>query len=486
LSALLQEHRLTLSTQRASRREVLAVVAIAVVSFAFFLLAARFATKPLAKVPAFIPAYESALATCDLITAVLLFGQFNVSRSSAVFVLASGYLFTAFIAVSHALTFPAVFSITGLLGAGLQTTVWMYVFWHAGFPLFVIGYALLKARVDAVPSGQNFFSRVSVRIAISTGIVGSLALVCGLTVVATNYEEHLPNMIQDGLFLPAMHAIVSMSWCLSLAALATLAYRRPHTVMDLWMMVVMCAWLFEIAMSGVLSGSRFDLGWYAGRLYGLMSASFLLVLLLIESVRQYAWLSRLSSELIVTNESLEQLSMHDGLTELANRRCFDKYLTEQVAVARRHNRSLALVICDVDSFKTYNDQYGHQVGDECLKRIAVALRSCCRRPADMAARYGGEEFALILPDTELAGATLLAEAARDKVAGLGIPHPRSVVATYVSLSGGIAMLFDTVDHTAVELIRMADEGLYEAKHLGRNCVVSMRPGAQVQLSVKDN
>jgi diguanylate cyclase (GGDEF)-like protein len=478
LSTLSPDPRLSLSTQRATRREVQAVLAIVAVSFALFLLAVPFATKPLAKVPGFIPAYESALAICDLITAVLLFGQFSVSRASAVFVLASGYLFTAFIAVSHALTFPAVFSITGLLGAGSQTTVWMYMFWHAGFPLFVIMYALLKANIDTLASSPNSFQRVSVsvRVAILIGIVAVLAVVCALTLVATNYHEALPILIEDGVFKPVMHSIITMIWLLSLAAVAVLAYRRPHTVMDLWMMVVMCAWLFEMALSGVLSSARFDFGWYAGRLYGLMSAGFLLVLLLIESVRQYAWLSHLSSELIVTNESLERLSMHDGLTELANRRSFDKYLAEQVAVARRHKRSLALVICDVDSFKTYNDQYGHQLGDECLKQIAGALRACCRRPADMAARYGGEEFALILPDTESDGATMLAEAARDKVAGLQIPHAQSTVATYVSLSGGVAMLFDTVDHTAAELIKVADEGLYEAKHLGRNCVVSMRPG----------
>jgi predicted signal transduction protein with EAL and GGDEF domain len=103
------------------------------------------------------------------------------------------------------------------------------------------------------------------------------------------------------------------------------------------------------------------------------------------------------------SEDLKQLSLQDGLTGLANRRSFDTYLSLQIAIAQRHKRSLALVMCDVDFFKAYNDQYGHQAGDDCLKQIATALESCCRRAADMAARYGGEEFAFVLPDTELTG-----------------------------------------------------------------------------------
>src|SRR6185295_8859263 len=132
---------------------------------------------------------------------------------------------------------------------------------------------------------------------------------------------------------------------------------------------------------------------------------------------------------------LKNLSLHDGLTDLANRRHFDTYLADQFAIARRHKRALALVMCDVDSFKAYNDHYGHQAGDECLKQISTALRSCCRRPADKAARYGGEEFCVILPDTELTGALRIAESARDAVARLKIPHAHSPASSFASISG---------------------------------------------------
>jgi diguanylate cyclase (GGDEF)-like protein len=179
-------------------------------------------------------------------------------------------------------------------------------------------------------------------------------------------------------------------------------------------------------------------------------------------------LAQVSSQLQRVNGSLELLSREDGLTGVANRRRFDSYLADQINVARRYGRALALVLCDVDFFKAYNDYYGHQAGDECLKQVAAALRSCCRRPADMAARYGGEEFALILPETELGAAVQIAEAAKDAVARLGIVHEKSSIASHVSISGGVAILFQVGEISAQQLIRVADQRLFEAKRLGRN------------------
>ena len=183
-------------------------------------------------------------------------------------------------------------------------------------------------------------------------------------------------------------------------------------------------------------------------------------------------LAEVSAELTAANASLKQLSLHDGLTTLANRRFFDKYLAGQIAIAYWQKRSLALVLCDVDAFKAYNDHYGHQAGDECLKQVAAAIRSCCRRPADLAARYGGEEFAMILPATGLIGATQIAEAARDAVAQLRVPHARSPTAPYVTISGGVAILLQNTDLTGQQLIAAADEGLFQAKRQGRNRMVS--------------
>ncbi len=286
-----------------------------------------------------------------------------------------------------------------------------------------------------------------------------------LTVVATLGEKLLPVLVLDGRFTPALYLVVWAFWLLSLLALVILWRRGPHNVLDLWLMVVMCAWLFDMALSAGFNASRFDVGWYGGRMYGLLAASSLLIVLLIEAGMHYARLAQLSAELSVANGALEQLSLHDGLTGLPNRRFFDTYLAAQIGAARRYKRRLALVLCDIDSFKPYNDHYGHQAGDECLKEVAAALRSCCRRPGDMAARYGGEEFALILPDSDLNGATRIAEAARDAIAELRIPHAYSLVAPYVSISAGVAILLANND--AEQLITAADQTLFLAKKSGR-------------------
>jgi diguanylate cyclase (GGDEF)-like protein len=191
-------------------------------------------------------------------------------------------------------------------------------------------------------------------------------------------------------------------------------------------------------------------------------------------------------QLEAANKSLEQLSLEDGLTHLANRRFFDTYLEAQVAIATRYHRTLALVLCDIDAFKAYNDHYGHPAGDECLRQVAAAIGSCCRRGADMAARYGGEEFTLILPETELAGGVQIAEAARKAVVALRIPHGYSVAGPYVSISGGVSVLAGKFDMTAQELILEADRTLYQAKRLGRNRIAAVKgePEAPVIQSIQ--
>jgi diguanylate cyclase (GGDEF)-like protein len=464
------EHRIFLSTERPTSRETRFAVAAALVSVLIFAAVIPFARNPLEPMAAFIPAYESALIISDLVAGVMLFGQFSISRSRGLFVLASGYLFTAFMTFSHALNYPDVFSPGGLPGAGSQTTSWLFLFWHGGFPLFVI----LYTRFDNEKPDSASVPRGGAETAIIAGVITVLAAVYGLTLIATADHDFLPTFILNDRSATAMTAGASGCWTLSFLALMLLWRRRKRTVLDLWLMVVMCAWLSDIALSAVLNASRFDVGWYAGRIYGLFAANFLLIVLLIESNTHYARLALLSAKLVAANQSLEALSLHDGLTSVANRRFFDTYLTSQIAIARRHKRTLALIMCDIDSFKAYNDLYGHQAGDECLKQVAVALQSCCRRPADMVARYGGEEFAMILPDTELAGASMIAEAARAAVARLQIRHDQSPATSSVSISGGVAVLLRKVDLTAQQLIAKADQTLYQAKDMGRNRMVSVQ------------
>src|SRR5213593_3996438 len=284
-----------LSTLPAGRGERRLALTVVLVSAAIFLTAVPFAKMPLAQISAFIPIYESALVINDLITAVLLFGQFSFLRSRALCVLASGYLFTALMTVSHALTFPGLFSPTGLLGAGPQSTAWLYILWHGGFPLLVIAYALLK---DAGRETERPRGRAGV--AVLSSVAAVFVVAGGLTLLATAGQDVLPAIMLGNHYTPAMTLVRSSTWVLSLLALAVLWWRRPHAVLDLWLMVVMCAWLFDIALAAVLNHGRFDLGFYAGRIYGLLAASFVLMVLLVENGKLYFELDR-------QNRSLETI-----------------------------------------------------------------------------------------------------------------------------------------------------------------------------------
>jgi diguanylate cyclase (GGDEF)-like protein len=188
-------------------------------------------------------------------------------------------------------------------------------------------------------------------------------------------------------------------------------------------------------------------------------------------------LAKSLEELAEANKMLERLSQYDGLTGVANRRYFDKYLDTQISIARRHNRTISLVLCDVDSFKAYNDHYGHQAGDQILKQVAEAIQASSKRTADIVARYGGEEFAIILPETALKGAMRVAEAARLAVTQLKIPHAHSPAGPHVSISGGVATTLWQGEDTAQKLIKAADQRLYEAKRQGRNRMIAAQPVA---------
>jgi len=172
------------------------------------------------------------------------------------------------------------------------------------------------------------------------------------------------------------------------------------------------------------------------------------------------------------NDELKRLATMDGLTNIANRRTLDERLENEWRRITREKGDLSLIICDVDFFKKYNDAYGHQEGDECLKSVAQALEAAVRRPADFVARYGGEEFAAILPNTDLEGAACVAENIRRSVMDLEIEHQSSETAAVVTLSLGVATVQPKVGHIPEILLTTADQALYRAKEAGRNRVVS--------------
>jgi len=249
-------------------------------------------------------------------------------------------------------------------------------------------------------------------------------------------------------------------------------------------MVVLCAWSLDIALSAVLNGGRFDLGFYAGRIYGLLAASFVLIMMLLENNRLYGLLIEMHRNDRIKASELRRLSTLDPLTRIANRRAFDDALDEEWRRTMRHRTPLCLLMIDVDCFKRFNDQYGHVAGDQCLRAIAQVLGDYARRAGEVAARYGGEEFAVLLPQANVEEAECLAQRICQEVHDLDIPHEGSPIGR-VTISLGLASAIDLVPESAyagrdVEkgsdptiLVEQADRALYAAKTNGRNQVIRL-------------
>jgi diguanylate cyclase (GGDEF)-like protein/PAS domain S-box-containing protein len=190
---------------------------------------------------------------------------------------------------------------------------------------------------------------------------------------------------------------------------------------------------------------------------------------IIGALRDISARKAIEDELAGANRRLQILATQDGLTGLANRRAFDEALAREHLRARREKTRLALIMIDVDHFKAFNDLYGHQAGDDCLRRVCGAITATICRPGDLAARYGGEEFAVLLPNTDEDGAGVIAERISQAVLGLAIPHDANANAV-VTISGGVASI-DGAEGTPEALVRDADRALYRAKDFGRNAVI---------------
>jgi len=182
-------------------------------------------------------------------------------------------------------------------------------------------------------------------------------------------------------------------------------------------------------------------------------------------------LQREKQKLAAANLELERLSSLDGLTGIANRRYFDAAFDREWRRAMRETEPLSLIMCDVDYFKLYNDCYGHQPGDACLKLVASTLADAMQRPTDLVARYGGEEFVVLLPGTHARGAIRVAERVRQAVLDLQLPHENSDVHDCVTISLGAATVAPMLKHQPAELLLAADQALYAAKEAGRNRVI---------------
>ncbi|MCI0489048.1 MAG: diguanylate cyclase [Blastocatellia bacterium] len=231
-------------------------------------------------------------------------------------------------------------------------------------------------------------------------------------------------------------------------------YKRPYFYQTGWFFAL-CVAAFLIIVASV----------YALRVQRLKANERRLTRIVAERTAE---LVERTEQLEVANDKLKELASLDGLTNIPNRRCFAEFLHQEWMRSVRSQTPLSLLLMDVDHFKAYNDTYGHQSGDECLKRVAAVLNESIKRPTDLAARYGGEEFVVVLSDTDKKGALKVAETIRSRVETLRIPHSESKVSQYVTLSIGVATAIPRRESGMDDLVSAADQALYRAKENGRN------------------
>ncbi len=187
-----------------------------------------------------------------------------------------------------------------------------------------------------------------------------------------------------------------------------------------------------------------------------------------ELLKMTVLLEESNKKLQNANEMLKSMAAIDSLTNVANRRYFNNFYQKEWKRSVRLKFPITILMVDIDYFKDYNDIYGHQQGDECLKRFAHALKSIPRRPGDLVARYGGEEFIILLPDTDTEGAVVICKLIQEKVARLKLEHSGSLISSQLTFSTGIATMTPDNDNTPESLIAVADKALYQAKTEGRN------------------
>ncbi len=275
----------TLQPGRAQKRLALGVGPASLVAFS--ITAGPLSTFQLGRIDAFVPAYGTAIFVNDLITAVLLFNQFAILRSRALLAIASGYLFAGLIVIPWSLTFPGVFTPSGLLGAGLQSTAWLSVLRYFGFPTFVIAYALLK---DADPPKRLWEGAVGATILSSVAICA--AVVCAVTVLVIAGDAYLPPISIDPVRFSTFWLYLASFLILWNAVALTLLWTHQRSVLDLWLMVALCAYTIEIYLSAFVGPARFSAGWIAGRIFGFVSSILVLSVLLYEVTTLYTQLLR--------------------------------------------------------------------------------------------------------------------------------------------------------------------------------------------------
>lgn len=442
-----------------SRRERSLAIATATVMIAIVVIVAPSGRVSVGEIPAFLPAFGALTIFAMALITQILCAQYVSSRFPPFGFLALAYAVQTVLTTTYLLTFPRTFSPLGLLGAGSQTAPYLYLSWHLAFFVLVGAYATCTAGLTARKNSLSDAGRGLLTTTIATAVIGVV-----VAIVAMRYSDLLPTIVTNGRGLTPIwtRVMAPLTLVCNVTVLAIL-FRVSgfRTVVDMWLGVALLGFLCEGLLATTFSGGRFTVGWYFARVEWLVAS---LVFLVVKINKMNAIISRLAT----ANEQLEIDSGTDALTGLGNRRAFEARFRSGVAHAIREIEPYSLLSIDVDEFKRYNDTFGHPQGDVALRLVSEAISRVLSPALDFAARLGGEEFAVALPNTQRAGACLMAEAIHDSLAALNVAQYDGCPTGRLTVSIGVASTEDERGGDSASLLTRADQALYAAKRGGRN------------------
>ena len=419
-----------------------------------------FAQLQWVKVPAFLPAYQTAVIGIYLVTAYLMFGQFNATRSEALLHLGASCLYTSGVLALQFLSFTGAFVDNSALIGGPQTTSWLWLFWHAGPAIGILFYSRSERHHPGKIVGNP-------RRAILQTLITLFVALAATALLVTTFHDWLPILDVNGNYrriistgvAPALQVLLIISLALLWQA------NNFRNVLHLWLGITLVALLCDNTIT-MIGATRLSVGWYAGRISALISSSVMLVVYLQDIKRSYEGSMQIAHQLTHSNAQLEDRideARLDSLTKLPRRDFFIEQAEQLRALSIESDIGFATLFIDLDGFKAVNDKHGHAYGDIILVRSAEALKSALRT-TDVAGRLGGDEFVACLSvpaDSILIVANEISARIVKKISELG-----DGIGASVGISIGSA--------DVPSAIREADAAMYEAKRQGKNRVTLFR------------
>jgi len=454
-------------TTPAHRRAALAV------SFLALLVASS--TLPFAQTvwgafPGFLLIQQTLQAANCLSIAALVYGQYSIARTNGLAVLAGGYLVTALLIIVHTLSFPGAVSQTGLLTGGPQSTPWLYVAWHAALPLGVIAYA--SGSLGLYPDKVSDTARAVTAFSV-LGAFTISAVITGFLIAA---HEWLPKLVESGHLMPASQVAVSTLLLLQLGALLVLARKKPRSVLDLWLMVTMFVSSCTVSLVSLISAQRFDAGWYIGRIFDMLSSTFILLLLLSETVILYersalaAAAERRERErrLKETEAILTHLSRVNELGQNVSSLIHE--IAQPLTAIANYAAASIVLARDVKSEQLQDAL--HRMAEQVSRATGII-----RHLRDFVARAEPESQIVHIP-------TLLTDAVRLALVGLGGPLPSVDIRCDPDAVSGF---FDQVEIEQVvfNLVRNAAEAMVASERSALTISTKLRSDSMIEVSVAD-